>query len=203
LNTYRLFITQNILCPVSFTSTVIVWSISEVSIPLPPNHMDLYVHNMVQCTLYMARTYRFIWQYGKFLPTWHNLATKLSWFMQASCSYYQLKKIKTYEILELYNNMTFILHLMKIRQLVKKFKCTHTHSMVSTVPSDFGPNQTILLQFKSIHPSSYDSTLWKWFLLCDFLLLGTWSDNTDSDTVRSQIQNNPLLQYSICWKAST
>lgn len=91
--------------------------------------MDLYVHNMVQCTLYMARTYRFIWQYGKFLPTWHNLATKLSWFMQASCSYYQLKKIKTYEILELSNNMTFILHLMKIRQLVQKFKCTHTHTV--------------------------------------------------------------------------
>lgn len=123
MNTNRLLITQNILrCN---ASTVIVWSSSEVSIPLLPNHGDLYVHNMVQCTLYMACTYRFIWQYGKFLPTWHNLAIKLSKFMQASCSYYQLKKIKIYEILELSNNMAFILHLMKIGQLVQKFKCTH------------------------------------------------------------------------------
>jgi hypothetical protein len=87
--------------------------------------VDLYVHNMLQCTLYMACTYRFTWQCGNFLATWHNLAIKLSRFMQTSCSYYQLKKIKTYEILELSNNITFILHLMKIGQLVQKFKCTH------------------------------------------------------------------------------
>jgi hypothetical protein len=159
--------------------------------------VDLYVHNMVQCTLYVAGTYRFTWQYGNVLPTWHNLAIKLGRFMQVSCSYWQLEKIKTYEILELSNNMTFILHLMKISQLDQNLNA-HTYSMVNTVTSDFGPNQMILLQLKSIHQSPYDATFWK-----RFLLSGTWSDNTDSNTVLSQIQNNPLSQYSICRKAST
>lgn len=45
--------------------------------------------------------------------------------MQAS-HYYQLQKIKTYEILELPNSIKFIPNLMKIGQLVKKFKCTYT-----------------------------------------------------------------------------